>query len=329
MIKFLIIRLSSIGDIVLTTPVVRILATQLPDAEVHFFVKSQFVEILKNNPYIKKIHIYDGNIADNIRTFKQENFDYIIDLHKNLRTFRVRNSLSSLWFSFDKLNFEKWILVNFKKNILPHKHIVERYLQVISKFDVKYDGKGLDYFIAPDDEINIAERFGELHKQGFVAIVIGAKHFTKQIPIHKIISIIKGISMPVILLGGKENKSAADEIEKSTDSEMVKNSVGKLSLGQSASIVRQAKIVITPDTGLMHIAAAFGKKIVSLWGNTVPEFGMSPYLAHSDSKIFEVKDLSCRPCSKIGYNKCPKKHFRCMEDIEIKDVIDTVKKLWE
>ena len=326
MVKFLIIRLSSIGDIVLTTPVVRALATQLPDSEVHFFVKKQFADVVKHNPYITKVHLYDGNIAQNLKTFKQEQFDYVIDLHKNLRSFRVRNGLSSLWFSFDKLNFEKWLMVNFKTNKLPDKHIVERYFDAVSKFDITLDDKGLDYFIAPDDEVNIADNFGVDFSSGFVAFVVGAKHYTKQIPVQKAVDILNGISLPVILLGGKQDELQANEIAEKINNAPVQNAAGKFRLNQSASILKQARVVLTPDTGLMHIAAAFEKKIVSLWGNTIPEFGMYPYKPDSDSKIFEVKGLKCRPCSKIGYDRCPKKHFRCMNDIDTQAVINVVKK---
>ncbi len=327
MIKFLIIRLSSIGDIVLTTPIVRVLATQLPDTEVHFFVKKQFAEVVKNNPYITKVYLYEGDITKNLKVFKQEKFDFVIDLHKNLRSFRVRNGLTSLWFSFDKLNFEKWLIVNFRINKLPELHIVDRYFKAISKFDIVPDEKGLDYFIGQDDEIDISEYFGESFAGGFMVFVVGAKHFTKQIPAQKAVDIINGIGLPTILLGGKTDESFAMAILEKTTNPLVKNAVGKLRLNQSASVIKQARVVVTPDTGLMHIASAFGKKIVSLWGNTIPEFGMSPYFAHPDSKIFEVKGLKCRPCSKIGFDKCPKKHFRCMDDIDVNEVIATVKKL--
>ena len=329
MIKFLIIRLSSIGDIVLTSPIVRILATQLPEAEVHFFVKKEFAEVVKHNPHIAKIHLYDGDIAQNIKVFKQENFDYVIDLHKNLRSFRVRNGLSSLWFSFNKLNFEKWLMVNFKINKLPDKHIVDRYFEAVSKFDVELDDKGLDYFIDAKDEVNIAEYFGDRFADGFVAFVVGARHFTKQIPLFKAVEIINGIGVPVILLGGKNDEAFANEIVKNTNSSLVKSGVGQFRINQSASVIKNARVVVTPDTGLMHIAAAFKRKIISLWGNTIPEFGMYPYKPHPDSRIFEVNGLRCRPCSKIGYDKCPKNHFRCMADINTNDVINAVKNMWK
>ncbi|HRB40127.1 MAG TPA: glycosyltransferase family 9 protein, partial [Bacteroidia bacterium] len=106
---------------------------------------------------------------------------------------------------------------------------------------------------------------------------------------------------------------------------------GITSIGQSASLIKQSKAVITHDTGLMHIAAALRKKIVSVWGNTVPEFGMYPYLPVNSVpfSISEVKNLNCRPCSKIGYNTCPKKHFRCMNDMDIQEIIKNTQHYFE
>jgi ADP-heptose:LPS heptosyltransferase len=243
-----------------------------------------------------------------------EEYDYIIDLHHNLRTSIIKKKMKPIAFSFNKLNIEKWLMVNLKINRLPNRHIVDRYLDTVRLFDIHNDGKGLDYYIDPADEIDLRD-FPSLHQKGYLAFVIGAKHNTKKLPKEKIISIIRKIDLPVILLGGKEDLQEAEYIQNRIGN-LCFNSCGVNNLGQSASLVRQANVVITHDTGLMHIAAAFKKKIISIWGNTIPEFGMYPYEAHADSQIVEVKDLKCRPCSKIGYQSCPKKHFDCMNKID-------------
>jgi ADP-heptose:LPS heptosyltransferase len=121
------------------------------------------------------------------------------------------------------------------------------------------------------------------------------------------------------LLGGKEDAAIAEQVYQLHKNNTI-NLCGKLNLNQSASIIQQSHKVITSDTGLMHIAAAYKKDIISLWGNTIPEFGMGPYFAGKNSQILEVKNLSCRPCSKLGYKKCPKGHFKCMNDIEIAEI---------
>jgi ADP-heptose:LPS heptosyltransferase len=323
--KFLIIRFSSIGDIVLTTPVVRCLKTQVEDAEVHFLTKKAFVSILANNPYVDKLHVLDDSLNETIKKLHEEEFDYIIDLHHNLRTLIVKNKLRLLAFSFNKLNIEKWLMVTCKINRLPNTHIVDRYLQTTKLF-VTNDEKGLDYYIAPGDELDTTQ-LPEPFRKGYIGFVIGAKHNTKKMPTGKIISLVNKLQLPVIILGGKEDIAEGDAIEKASDG-FCFNACGKYNLGQSASLVKQATVIITHDTGLMHIAAAFKKKIVSLWGNTIPEFGMYPYMPHPDSQIIEVKGLKCRPCSKIGYAKCPKKHFNCMNQMDENDIVEAVKKMW-
>lgn len=304
--KFLILRFSSIGDIVLTTPVIRCIKTQYPDAEVHFATKKQFKVLVENNPYIDKYYLLEKSLNPFIKTLQSEDYDYIIDLHNNLRTSIIKLRLGKKSFIFDKLNFKKWLLVNLKINQMPDIHIVDRYLETVKSLGVKNDLKGLDYFIPEKDKVQINE--------SYVAYAIGGQHFTKKLPTSRIIEVCQKINGKIMLLGGKEDSPAADEIEKALGDKII-NTCGKYNLNQSASLVQQADYIITHDTGLMHIASALKKKVISIWGNTVPEFGMYPYL--TEFKIIENKDLSCRPCSKIGYDKCPKGHFKCMNELSL------------
>ena len=126
-----------------------------------------------------------------------------------------------------------------------------------------------------------------------------------------------------MLLGGPEDKNAGAEIAAKIG-EQVFNACGKFNLNQSASLVEQADKVLSNDTGLMHIAAAFNKPILSFWGNTIPEFGMYPYMPQKPqlSTLMQVEGLRCRPCSKLGFKKCPKKHFYCMELMDVDKVVE-------
>ena len=324
--KILIIRFSSIGDIVLTTPVVRCLKKQT-GAEIHYLTKKSFEKILLSNPYIDRVLSIDKDVSEVVDILKSMHYDCIIDLHKNLRTLQLKWALSTKYYAFDKLNVEKWLMVNFKINILPHTHIVDRYLKTVAPLGVKNDNAGLDYFIPPEDEINIATVDPNFTPATpYIAFVIGAAHATKRLPVEKITAICNSIKHPILLLGGKEDAVNGDLIQSQSNSYII-NLCGKLNLNQSASVVRQAYKVITHDTGLMHIAAAFRKDIISIWGNTIPEFGMYPYLPQAGNeaaifkgKIVGVQGLSCRPCSKIGYNACPKGHFKCMNGIDTEGV---------
>jgi len=309
--KFLILRFSSIGDIVLTTPVVRCIKQQLPDAQIHYLTKPAFKIILEHNPHITQVHLLDKPLLQKIAELKLLGFDYIIDLHNNLRTRIIKSVIDVPSFSFDKLNTEKAQLIHFKINTLPNTHIVDRYMETISSFGVINDGEGLDYFIPAG--INISDEVLFLTSKPYTAIAIGAQHSTKRLPTQKLMEVCKNINTNIILLGGKEDEQTGEEIAKQSGSHVV-NLSGKLSLHQSAWVVKQAQKVITHDTGLMHIAAALKKPIISIWGNTVPEFGMTPYYGHYNinQQLFEVNNLSCRPCSKIGFKTCPKAHFNCM-----------------
>ena len=314
--KILIIRFSSIGDIVLTTPVIRCVKKQFPDAEVHYVTKEVFKNILIHNPYIDKVHTFKEDISELYEPLKAENFDVVIDLHKNLRSLRLKQKLKAKNYSFDKLNLQKFLAVNFKQiNKLPNKHIVDRYFDAVAPLGIKSDGKGLDHFIHQNDRVDVSSLLTDHLQKTFVALVVGGSYFTKKIPLNKLSEICKNSKLPIIVLGGKEDKPVGDELQKQFP--QLINTCGQYTINQSASIIEQAEWVVSSDTGLMHIAAAYNKKIISMWGNTIPEFGMSPYLPNLENKILEVKNLSCRPCSKLGYKKCPKGHFKCMNDLDV------------
>jgi ADP-heptose:LPS heptosyltransferase len=311
--KLLIIRFSSIGDIVLTSPVVRCISQQLKDVEVHYLTKDRYAPIVANNPYISKVYSIKKSVTEVIRDLRRENYDYIIDLHKNLRTGQVLAGLMKPFSSFNKLNIEKWLMVRFKVNKLPPVHIVDRYIDTVRSLGVMPDNGGLDFFIPESQEVELTGNLSGLNK-GYVAIVVGGNHNTKILPPEIVIQIINELKLNAILLGGNEDKSRGDYIEQESAGRAI-NLCGKYNLMGSASLVRQSKAILTNDTGLMHIAAAFRKPMATVWGNTIPEFGMYPYvLDDTPVLISEVKDLKCRPCSKLGYPECPLKHFKCMRD---------------
>jgi len=322
--KFLIIRFSSIGDIVLTSPVVRILKTQFQDAEIHFLTKKRNEDLLLANPYIDKIQLNESSLSETIRSLKLEKYDYIIDLHNNFRSLRVKAALRVKSYSFNKLNIRKMLFIKLNVNTLPKNHIVDRNLATVRSFNITNDGKGLDYFIPPEDEFSNSE-LPPTFRNGYVALVLAGTYTTKRIPTEKYRRLISETKLPFVLLGGRSERAAANTILEWNTGNVI-DFTGKLRINQSASLVKNAQVVISNDTGLMHIAAAYRKKILSIWGNTVPELGMYPYLPGAGSEILEVKGLSCRPCSKLGFSECPKKHFRCMNEIPEERIVDWVRR---
>ncbi len=333
--RILVIRFSSIGDIVLTTPVMRNIKRAYPDVELHFLIRKNFSAVLAGNPYIDVVHELDKDLNGVIDHLKKIHFNYVIDLQKSFRSLRVRNALGVKSFTFPKLNIQKWLYTNFKWNALPDESIVNRYFKAVSKLGIRNDGAGLDYFIPAEKETK-QDDIPMGHWAGFVGCVIGGSFATKKFPVDKWKALLQLIPYPVVLLGGPEDREDGQLIMAGNEGK-VYNACGKFNLTESAHLVQRAKVIVTNDTGLMHIAAAWQKPIISLWGNTTPWLGMFPYYGYNDiqhtvalqSVTMEVTNLSCRPCSKIGYPDCPKKHFRCMNDLDENEIAKNVIKLWE
>lgn len=317
--KILIVRFSSIGDIVLTTPVVRAIKQQLENVELHYLTKESFHSLVASNPNISKVITIQKSIDEVEDELKNENYDWVIDLHNNIRTRSLKSKLKRPSKKFHKLNIEKWFFVNFKKNRMPDLHVVDRYFEAVKHLGVKPDGKPGDFVIEKENEINPID-FG-LEAGKYVSIAIGAQFGTKRLPNEKIVALINSISIPVVLVGGPTDGKAASEIQEQLSTEIV-NTCGKLNIQQSASLVKQSKHLITHDTGMMHIASCFKLPMSTVWGNTVPDLGMYPYLPNDKSlySIHQVEGLSCRPCSKIGHDTCPKKHFKCMQDQDVNEI---------
>lgn len=317
--KILVIRFSSMGDVIYTTPVVRCLKEQIPGCEVHFLTKDQFKYIYQQNPYLTKLHLLKPKLKDTIEEIKAEKFDLIIDLHNNLRTSIIKLATHIPSSTYKKDRIRKWLALKFKwTSLFSQDHLVDRYLETVKFLGVKNDHKPIDYYVQNQYQIN--EFLPASHQEKFIAFVIGATHFTKRMPNNQIIEICKGTNLPVVLLGGNDVKNNAEEITQACGAK-VYSTCGKTNLDQSVFIISQAHKIIGFDTGLTHIAEAFDKPIASIWGGTTPELlGVYPYQI-KDSLIVGI-DLSCRPCSKFGLEKCPLGHFNCMKNIPAEIVVN-------
>lgn len=322
--KILVLRFSSIGDIVLTSPVLRCLKQQAKEVELHVATKSNFADLLRFSPHVDKVHELDGDLADLIRRLKAEGFDEVIDLHHNLRTARIKRALKARAHSFNKLNIEKWLLVNLKMDRMPRQadgkaplHIVDRYMSTVSHLGVKNDGLGLELFI-PKDRAVALSTLPMAHQAGYTAVAIGAAHATKRLPEHLLLDLLQLIEGPVVLIGGSEDQLTARSLANVIGGRIY-DATGKYDILGSASLIAQARSVVAHDSGAMHIAAAFTKPLMSVWGNTVPAFGMGPYMPQHPERagVAEVMGLKCRPCSKIGHDRCPLGHFHCMEQQDL------------
>lgn len=295
----------------------------MPNSELHFLTKAVNKTILSANPYVDQLHFLQKDLLTTIKLVNDEKFDLIIDLHNNLRSNIISFFCRVKSIRFNKINVAKWLKVNCKIDVLPKQHIVDRYFKALRTINIKNDNKGLDFFLEADNEF---KHF--FFNEPYIVIAVGAKHFTKRIPAEKLLHLIKKINHRFVLLGDKNDVIAANIITKQFPVKTL-NLCGQINLQQSASVIKKSIAVVTGDTALMHIAAAFNKSIFSVWGNTIPQFGMHPYLIKNDNilpiknlNIYENNNLNCRPCSKIGYCKCPKNHFECMLNIDYNKLID-------
>ena len=327
--KILLIRFSSIGDIVLTFPVVKAIRKAFPEAKIHFASKKSFETLLLGAEGIDQFHFLSDSFSSFKNEVKKERFDYIIDLHNNLRTRRLTLGSLAKIARFNKLNVRKWLFTKWKLKVMPNVHVVDRYMDTLMVLGIHSVNQTRNTFTVPlSNRVIMRERFPTV--QGpFVTIAIGAQFKTKRVPKEKWVEILHEIDDNIVLIGGEIDREIGDWLVEHCPTKVMVNTCGELTILESASVVSQAKSLLTNDTGMMHIAACFDTQIISIWGNTTPEFGMSAYRPEGKKtdKLFQVEGLSCRPCSKIGFQECPKKHFHCMTMQDAKAIASSVDKV--
>ncbi len=316
-LKILLIRFSSIGDIVLTSSVVRCIKTQI-NSEVHFITKNKFRCILEENPYIDKIHTVRESISEVDEDLKLEKYNLIIDLHNNIRSFILRNKLGVNSIVYNKESLRKFLYINFGINLIKNSHIEDRYFKKLEKLGVKNDKKGLDYFISPNLKVNF-----DFNKK-YIVWCIGASKENKKLSAIQISNIISKIDLdiPVLLLGDKNDKTLAEQILSNDNLRNVRSFCGYLNLDESCFLIKNSELVLTNDTGLMHVASAFNKKIISFWGCTKPELGFYPRIEKNKSIVMLANNN--RPCSKHG-NSCRFFENGCVKTIKEEDIISKIK----
>jgi ADP-heptose:LPS heptosyltransferase len=339
--RLLFIRFSSIGDIVFTTPAIRCAKQQIPGVEIHFLTKAAMKAVTIGNPYIDHFHYFDKDLQATINQLKACKFDYIIDLHKNYRTYQIQKALGVPSLSYEKLSLQKFLLTKLHLNFMPMRHIADRCLDALSSLGVVNDGKGLDYFIPKETAINTAALPASF-ESGYIALVIGASYATKKLPVSALQQLCHKIPYPIVLIGGKEDEAEGAAVE-AINPIKVWNACGKFNLQESALLVKQSRTVISHDTGFLYIACAFHKKTVAIWGATSPALQVEPYypvaqqvnqttlntntastILNNNEMYFNaiVPNLPCQPCSNYGTNHCPQGHFACMQQQDLQSIAD-------
>jgi heptosyltransferase-2 len=320
----LIIRLSSIGDILLSTPFIRQVRETFPMAKIDFILKDIYIDLLKYNPHINEIYSLKlTNERDELYDLKVKlrgkKYDLIFDLHNNLRSNYLKRGISAgQIYSIKKDKIKQSLLVRFKINLYDHDTpIPERYLSVAKDIGVADDGKGLEIFWTKETVDSTEKKIvpiGLNLNHHFICLAPGAGFFTKRWPPDKVENLIDLIQQnkntQIVILGGDNDKVFGSSLKKQKN---IIDTSGKFSLLETAYIISKGKMIVSNDSGLMHMATAVKNPVIAIFGSTVKELGFFPYRAVS--RVIENSKLSCRPCSHIGKNKCPKGHFKCMEEI--------------
>ncbi len=337
--NILVIRLSSMGDILLTTPLIRQLRIKYHQARIDFICSKQFSDIYKNNPHISNLLDYDKSLTSaEINNFKKsilmnlgsKKYDIVIDLQKNFRSLNFKRGLGYNYFSVKKHRLNKLSLVYFKKPLeKKFMNMSEIYRHCVQCLNIPDDGKGLEIWLSGENTeiIYPPEKRAETTGLKKIAIAPGARHLTKRwLPerFAELIDLLKNsYGSEIVIVGGNDDIPTVNEILSLTKSE-VSNFSGSSSILKTAEIIDSCNLLITNDTGVMHIAAARQVPVIAIFGSTVQDFGFSPFRVRN--KVVE-KDVSCRPCSHIGRESCPKGHFNCMKKITVEDVIKAINNL--
>lgn len=304
--KCLVIRLSSLGDVIITTAFLRCFKNKHPDLQVDFLVKEQYADVLKFNPNINRVFIYpaDNKTENLIKNLKNENYGEIIDLQNNFRSRSLTSKLNARIYSYKKPSLKKFLLVNFKINLYTGiKTVLQMYCE--ARPGVKYDGAPPEIYCAGTDIIK--------PKNKLVVLCPGSKHFSKMWPEKYYLELSKMLTsngFSVFVTGGSSDKQICNYI--SENNPEVKDYSNNNVLSETAGVINIADAVVCNDSGLMHIASALGRKGFAVFGSSVREFGFAPA---GNLEIVENVNLKCRPCSHTGKSACPKKHFKCMKEI--------------
>jgi len=300
-------------------------------------IKKQYTDLLRTNPHIHRLITVDTSGGwQELRSIREQiknrKYDLIVDIHKNFRSVYLKTGLPCKKVSYKKYALKRFLLVRFGWNlyreVLP---VIQRYINSLSRFGIEYDLMGLEFHpdqqTQKDIDILLTDQ-GLLKNKPTICIAPGAGLATKRWPVEKFTTVahkfIIELKTQIILLGDAQDQNLTREINEHLKGKAL-DLAGKLSIMETACVMNHADMVITNDTGLMHLATALNKKTVAIFGPTTRELGFFPTFPMS--RVIENNDLKCRPCSHIGSKKCPKEHFKCMKNIDPEQVFNISKKL--
>ena len=327
-LKILIIRFGAIGDLIMISPAIRCLKLQLKST-IHIVCKLAYSPTVVHNPHIDKVYTLDSNWNHVMEQLKSERYDLIIDLHKTIRSYRMRMGLKAPVISIHKSTIQHRLHMMVRSVDVDPRHFVHEIFAGLEDLRLVDDGLGMEVFLDEASEQKIKLQLAEINVvRDYSVIALGGSHETKRVPAALAADYINSSQENIILLGGKDAINAGREVMVRIN-RYVHNGIGLYTLLESFAIIKNCQRIITGDTGMMHYAASADKDIVVVYGCTSPVFGMFPYFSdHSTatSDYLQAKELSCWPCSKAGRPTCPKKHMKCLRQWRAEDIISKINK---
>jgi lipopolysaccharide heptosyltransferase II len=325
----LAVRFSSLGDLLLTTPLLRAIRERHPEARLTFVVRTDMADALRDNPRLTELITWDHgsplrHLAGRLRGRR---WTHRLDLHGSLRSLALRRLVGGRWSGYPKHRLRRAMIIRSRRRLggaLPP--VAQRYFAAARGLDVTPDAGGLEFHIPPP-AIEAADRFLAAHALGgldrpLVALGIGAAHFTKRWPLEHWMTLARRLAPAndLVVLGGTAEREAGEAVAAAAAGRAV-NAAGAFALPGTAALLRRSRAVVVGDTGVLHLATAVGTPVAALYGPTVREFGFFPY--HARAQIVE-HDLACRPCSAYGGPVCPLGHHRCLVDLLPAQVADAL-----
>lgn len=332
--NILVIRLSSIGDVLLTSPLLRLLRQRFPHASIDFVIKSRYIDVIRTSPYLDNIYQLDTSqgfsaLKEMREQLRVHRYDLVVDIHNNFRSHYLRKIPGADIVVIKKYKWQRFLLVwcgwNFYNIIVP---VYQRYIHTVAHCGIEDDGQGLEFVL--DAKVQ-SVLHSKLHTMGFqfdkktLAIAPGAGFFTKRWPLEYFLAVAENLRnnphLQFILLGDKSDALLTHQLANALGASAF-DLAGRLDFMESAVALSYADVMLTNDTGLMHLATALDKATVSIFGSTVQELGFFP--VGKNVLVIEQAGLSCRPCTHMGRTSCPKRHFKCMREIQPQRVLNAV-----
>jgi heptosyltransferase-2 len=317
--QILLVRFSSIGDLLLTTPLIRALRTRHPTARISMVVREDMAETVRHNPRLTELITWRRGtpLTELASTLRKVSWTHRLDLHGSLRSMALRQLVGGHWTGYSKHRVRRAMLIRS-----GGKHggmlgpIAERYFAAAADLDVAPDGGPAEFFVTAEAQRE-AEAFLAEHRLGeartLIALAPGAAHFTKRWPAEHWAALARRLraTCDLVVLGGPGDRDTASMIAEAGGTAAA-NAAGRFSLSGTAALLKRARAMVGGDTGVTHLATAVGTPVVALYGPGVEAFGFFPYNARAT--VLE-RDLPCRPCSPHGGPACPLQHHRCLVDI--------------